>query len=159
LKDVRGRVPVAIIRDGKQQLLVINVNELAGPSQDTHKAAMGIWFAMVPQGAYVMHVVPGSPAEKSGLKRGDVIAVLNGGRPQNWQQVTSAIDHAAPDSDLELRLWGRTDQGSIHVHLGRYREVFAPGDNWKTILSLHPEYAQSPSSDTAEQTAATEADA
>lgn len=54
-------------------------------------------------GAKVSEVVPGSPAEKAGLEKGDVITQINGEKVTGVNDVTSEIMHADNKNDFKIR--------------------------------------------------------
>jgi serine protease Do len=56
------------------------------------------------QGALVMSVTSGSPAEKAGIKAGDVITEINGRTISGSDSITSAL-RRADDKELEIKLY------------------------------------------------------
>jgi S1-C subfamily serine protease len=62
----------------------------------------------------VESVAPGTPAEKAGLKAGDVIESVNGYVTEAPGNLAWIISHAAPDNVLKLRIRGASD-GKVHM--------------------------------------------
>ena len=66
-------------------------------------AAIGIEGPV--RGAMIARIEDGSPAEKSGLRPGDVILKVNGQAMENWSQIASAVGDSAPGSNVALDVW------------------------------------------------------
>jgi serine protease Do len=62
-----------------------------GISVDSMGDQLSQYFGASEGGALITSVEPGSAAEKAGLKAGDVITSINGGRVRNAEQVVDAI--------------------------------------------------------------------
>ena len=61
------------------------------------------------RGMQVETVYPGTPAEKAGLKAGDVIESVNGYMTETPGNLAWIIAHAAPDNVLKINLRSTTD--------------------------------------------------
>ncbi|MGC8872834.1 MAG: glutaredoxin domain-containing protein [Chloroflexia bacterium] len=57
-------------------------------------------------GAYVAHVLPGSPAEAAGLREGDIIVRLAGARVQGPDEIEQRLQEIAPGQTAEI-VWIR----------------------------------------------------
>ncbi|WP_099240507.1 HhoA/HhoB/HtrA family serine endopeptidase [Synechococcus sp. BDU 130192] len=68
-------------------------------------------------GALVLGVVPGSPAETAGLRRGDVITKINGKAIANAQQLQETVEQSGVDASLkvELRRGDRTSELTLRT--------------------------------------------
>ena len=64
-----------------------------------------------PSGALVGEVSPGTPAEKSGLQKGDIIVGLNGNPVTDSNQLRMSISMMAPDATANLKV---LRNGSVH---------------------------------------------
>jgi serine protease Do len=62
----------------------------------------------VPLGAMVENVVPGGPADRAGLKRGDLIVAFEGERVEFPEQLARWIAASRPGSSVRL-VWARND--------------------------------------------------
>jgi len=142
-----GRVPLVVVRNGERREIIVNLDDLQGQretaragSDRENRAALGIWFYALPEGAQVVHVVPGSPAERAGVRIGDWIAKLNGTPCNDWRAVQRDVNQAEPNrtADLEVNRNGQTMR--MQARLGAYDEVFANADDWQTIRSRSQEY-------------------
>ncbi|MBI4038135.1 trypsin-like peptidase domain-containing protein [Candidatus Daviesbacteria bacterium] len=59
----------------------------------------------VPQGAFIQEVVKGGPAEKVGVKEGDIIIKINGKSVDNENKVAEAVSGSSIGSRMELTVW------------------------------------------------------
>ncbi len=71
-----------------------------------------------PNGALVGEVTPGSPAEKSGLQKGDIIVELNGKPIEDSNQLRMTISMMAPDAIANLKVLRNGSERDIAVKLG-----------------------------------------
>lgn len=71
------------------------------------------------QGALVGDVVAGSPAEKSGLKRGDIILKYNDQEIHKSSELPAMVASSAPDKDVKLEVMRDKKRQSIDVTLGK----------------------------------------
>jgi serine protease Do len=68
-------------------------------------------------GVIISRVDEGSPAERSGLKRGDVIVAVNGERVRNYESARRAIFGSRVDDVLEFEVVREGEPRSIDVHV------------------------------------------
>ena len=71
-----------------------------------------------PNGALVGEVSPGSPAEKSGLQKGDIIVELNGKPIADSNQLRMSISMMAPDATANLKILRNGSEHDVAVKLG-----------------------------------------
>ena len=71
-----------------------------------------------PSGALVGEVSPGSPADRSGLQKGDIIVGLNGKPIADSNQLRMSISMMAPDTTANLKLLRNGSDRDIAVKLG-----------------------------------------
>ena len=71
-----------------------------------------------PRGALVGDVSSGSPAEKSGLQKGDIIVELNGKPIADSNQLRMSISMMAPDSTVNLKVLRNGSERDMAVKLG-----------------------------------------
>ena len=62
-------------------------------------------------------VTPNSPAEKAGLKTGDVVTAINGDPVVDLAQLRLRIASFAPGSTVKLHVWREGKQQDVNVTL------------------------------------------
>jgi serine protease Do len=73
-------------------------------------------------GALVADVVKDSPAEKAGLKRGDVVISLNGKPVEDSTSLRNMVSAAAPGKSVELKIIREGKEQSVAVTLAEFKE-------------------------------------
>jgi serine protease Do len=71
-----------------------------------------------PRGALIGDVEPGSPAQKSGLEKGDIVVVLDGKPIIDSNQLRMSISMMAPGITANLKVWRNGSERDIAVKLG-----------------------------------------
>jgi S1-C subfamily serine protease len=70
------------------------------------------------RGAYVEDVAPESPAEKAGIRRGDLITVWNGEKTPNSHALIERLVKAGPNDSITIRLSRDEWEKEVKVTLG-----------------------------------------
>ena len=73
------------------------------------------------RGALVNSVISGGPAERAGVRAGDVIIAFNGNPVEDPNALRNAVARTAPDSDVALTVWRDRRQQEVRVTLGELR--------------------------------------
>lgn len=92
------------------------------------KAFLGVQYQMidrqaailnnVPQGAYVMDVVDGSPAEKSGIKIDDIITEIDGEKLADKEEgLAGIISKKDAGASVSIKLWRDGSEQTLQVNL------------------------------------------
>ena len=98
--DVANRVREQIVATGK-----VSHARLGVTVQEVNQAVADSFGLAVPEGALVANVEPGSPAERAGLKPGDVIRKLNGQPIIASGDLPAAVGLARPGDSAALEIW------------------------------------------------------
>jgi putative serine protease PepD len=69
-------------------------------------------------GAQIESVEPGSAADESGLRKGDVVTKLNGNNIESAIQLTAVVKQLAPGSSVEIAYERGSEEKNITVKLG-----------------------------------------
>jgi hypothetical protein len=69
---------------------------------------------------FIARVLPGSPAEKAGLRDKDVVVAVNGERPATREKVAEAIKGKEPGDDVAFTVIRAGKERSIKIELARY---------------------------------------
>ncbi|MBE3576381.1 MAG: trypsin-like peptidase domain-containing protein [Limnochordales bacterium] len=71
----------------------------------------------VEKGAYIVQIIPRSPAEKIGLQPNDVIVLANGKRIETMEELVAVVRKAGFGGSLELGFYRRGERRSARVRL------------------------------------------
>jgi hypothetical protein len=81
-------------------------------------AKLGVWGGFAGGNAHVSAVVPGSAADKAGIKPGDIIAKLDGREIKDFENLTSQISKHRPGDTVKLTvLRPNANQGTDTLEL------------------------------------------
>jgi serine protease Do len=71
------------------------------------------------RGAFVQQVVPGEPADRAGLKAGDVVLEVNGKEVTPQQSLSYIVNNIEPGSRVNLRVLRDGDTMTVPITIGR----------------------------------------
>jgi serine protease Do len=114
-----------IVKDGKVVRGWLGV--VIQPVTPAIARAMGL---QTPRGALVGDVAPGSPAEKAGIRRGDIVLALNGEPIHETRDLSLKAAMLSPGTTVRLRVFRAGGETEIPVVLAEEpseRQPFAPG--------------------------------
>ncbi len=77
------------------------------------------------KGALVASVIPGDPADKAGIKVGDVIISVNGKPVQDSRDLTRKIGNFAPGTRIKITVWRHGELKDFWVKLGERKTNLA----------------------------------
>jgi serine protease Do len=111
-------------------------NDLIGPSHKVTRGSIGIYFNQGLSGAVnrvygfkngvlVRQVEPGGPAEKAGLKAGDIITTIDGRSIKDGDDLVNEIASRRPGSSIRLGYLRDGKQGDTTVTIGDREKIFA----------------------------------
>lgn len=111
--NMAERVMNSLISQGKviRGWLGVSIQDVS----ETMASAMGL---KEPSGALVGDVMPDSPAEKAGMKSGDVIVGLSGQTIANTAELRNAIAATAPGTKVKLDIIRDDNKQEVSVALG-----------------------------------------
>ncbi len=90
----------------------------------------------VNKGVYVAQVEKGSPAEKAGIKDGDVITKLNGNYVELAEELTSLIRNYTPGAKVKVTLNRAGKEITVEVTLGTFPTQTTGSTTAKEFLNL-----------------------
>ncbi|HUN27532.1 MAG TPA: DegQ family serine endoprotease [Steroidobacteraceae bacterium] len=76
-----------------------------------------------PRGALVSKVESGGPAEKAGIKSGDVILAVDGQTIERYGELSTRISNMHPGSEARLTIWRAGRQQDLNVHIAELSET------------------------------------
>jgi serine protease Do len=88
------------------------------------------------QGVILTKIEEGSPADKAGLKSGDVVLELNGKKVRNASELISMISSRAPGAKITFTIQREGEKKKIPVTIGERKEEIAKAQNGDYWLGL-----------------------
>lgn len=78
-----------------------------------------------PKGALVSDVTPGSPADKAGIKRQDIITEFNGQKISDMQELPRLVASTTPGTQVQLKLLRNKKEQTVSLKLAELPEEVA----------------------------------
>ena len=118
-------------------------NDLISPSHKVTRGSIGIMFRQdlpgavnriygFKNGVLVQEVTPGGPAEKAGLKAGDIITTIDGRSIKDGDDLVNEIASRRPGSNIRLGLIREGKPTDVAVTIDDRDKVFADLGNQQT---------------------------
>lgn len=138
-------IPVDVALHVKDQIVAHGrvVHARLGVTMQDLSAPLAESFGLKsPDGALVSGVVPGSAAEKAGLKAGDVVTAVDGKPIHVAGDLSSRVGLARPGDRMTLSVWRDKARTDLPVTLGRAEpdrpQAAAEGDGGALGLAVRP---------------------
>lgn len=93
-------------------------------AEDVSKENMGTYGMSDVRGVGVTDLVKGSPAEKAGLRKGDVILAFNGEPVTSTRKLQRLVSESSPDQTARLTISRGGSQQEVSVTLAKRDNVF-----------------------------------
>lgn len=106
-------------------------NYLGIATLEVTRENMGRYNLREPRGVAVTRVAAGSPAERAGLKVGDVILSFDGERVTTFSKLQRLLGEAAPEQNVRLTISRNGTEQEISVTLGRRK------DSWQSLSDIY----------------------
>lgn len=111
--DVAMKVQSELLEHGK-----VERGRLGITIQEVNQTLAESFGLKRPTGALVSSVEKGSPAEKAGIKPGDVILEFNGSEIVHWSQLPARVVEIRPGSEAKLTIWRAGNSLDVTVAVG-----------------------------------------
>ena len=115
--DVAVQVKDDLMQSGK-----VTRGRIGVQIQDVNQALANSFGLPKPQGALISGVEPGSPAEKAGLKSGDVVLGVNGKEINQLSELSGAIAATKPGNNARLQVWREGKSRDVDVKVAELLE-------------------------------------
>ena len=122
-QNIGFALPINVVKDA-----IANFNKTG----QFNRPYLGVQYRMItrqmailneiPEGAYVMDVVEGTPAAKAGVKAEDIITKLNGEKLTESNDLAKAIGKKKVGDAVTLTIWRDGKESSLSVTLGNQAE-------------------------------------
>ncbi len=90
-------------------------------SQDVNPGIASRYNLPVEWGTYVFTVLPGSPAEKAGVEKDDIITAIGGQEINDQMSFANLLYRYGPNDEVEVRVFRNGETVSLNVMLGEAR--------------------------------------
>ncbi len=125
-KDPARKVNLKVWRQGQQMDMAVPLAARSDKLPDSHQAWLGVMLAPAEnqeQGVVIQQVIPGSPADNSGLRGGETIVQMNGQQVSNVESFVENVQDYGPDTKLNLVLRQSGNERTVEVTLGAIRNA------------------------------------
>jgi serine protease Do len=123
-QNIGFAIPINTVKDA--------LSEFNKTGKFPSKAYLGVQYQMitkqaailneVPEGAYVVEVVPGSPAESAGMKEGDIIFKVNGTAISGEDGLAKIISSKKVGDKLQLEIWRDGENKNFEITLTEFED-------------------------------------
>ena len=72
-----------------------------------------------PHGALVAKVIPNSPAEKAGVRRGDILIAIDEQPIESWSAMLETVANLPPGKDVMVKLIRDGEALSLRLKIGK----------------------------------------
>jgi len=118
-------IPIDVAMNVKDQLVAegsVTRGRIGVNIQEVDQALANSFGLPKPQGALVSRVEPDSPAEKAGIRAGDVILGVNGKQLDQFSELPATIAAIRPGTPVKLQIWRDRANRDIAVTVGKLQE-------------------------------------
>ena len=118
-------IPAQIAQSSAESIIkngTVHHGYLGISMNDVTPANSGFFNLPDATGAIVAEVTPGSPADHSGLKSGDVLRELNGKQIANGSALQVAVSETSPGTPITLGILRDGKPETIHITVGEYQK-------------------------------------
>lgn len=117
-------IPINMARNVMDQLIrtgAVRRGSLGVTIQPVTPDAMSKLGLQNARGALVNSVVPGGPADRAGVRAGDVIIAVNGTQITDTNALRNIIARTAPGTEVTLSVWRNGREEQLRVRLGELK--------------------------------------
>jgi len=120
----KSALQVTLLRDGEEKTLAVTLDRRGGGRASQVKsnpkaAFLGVVFSQVPNndGVELQQVVPNTPADKAGMKAGDIITEFDGKKIENPDDIRKALGEKKPGDKVKVKVQRDGETLELEVEL------------------------------------------
>src|SRR6188508_1476957 len=128
-------IPIDVANNVRQQLVTngkVTRGRIGVQIQEVNAQFADAFTLDRPRGALVTQVIEGGPAEKAGVKTGDVILSVNGKGVERSTQLPSVISAIKPGESAKLEVWRDRSVKNINVKVDEFKEEIQKVSNTRS---------------------------
>jgi serine protease Do len=148
-QGVSFAIPIDVAMNVKDQLVAsgrVQRGRIGVTIQDVNQALADSFGLSRPRGALISQVEDGGPADKAGLKAGDVILEVDGTVIERSGELPAVIAGIKPGGQATLTIWREKSERKIRIKVGEledepavaYRGPAGDADTGKLGLAVRP---------------------
>lgn len=124
-RNMARRVPIIIDRDGERYTVVLPMRRMAGRMQTAQQSGpwLGVYLDDNEDGPVITHTYPQSPAERAGLRPGDVVVQIDGEDVTDSEEVMKRIEDFRPREQLRLTILRNDREREMTATLGDRSQI------------------------------------
>lgn len=121
-QNIGFAIPINVVKEGLRQF--------KDNGQFASKPFLGVEYQMlprqtallndVPQGAYIINVVDGSPASSAGLQPDDIITEFDGTKSDENSDLAELIASKKAGDSVQIKIWRNGEELSLQVNLSEF---------------------------------------
>ena len=97
--EIIEHINVDVTEDGNKIIKIVSTN---GPAPDENGAFLGVMIGSDTDVLTIDGTVEGSPAEKAGLQKGDIIHIVSGSKIPSYKVLTEVLSKFKPNDTIEI---------------------------------------------------------
>lgn len=124
-RNMARRVPIIIDRDGERYTVVLPMRRMAGRMHAAQQSGpwLGVYLDDNEDGPVITHTYPQSPAERAGLRPGDVVVQIDGEDVTDSEEVMKRIEDFRPREQLRLTILRNDREREMTATLGDRSQI------------------------------------
>ncbi len=124
-RNMARRVPIIIDRDGERYTVVLPMRRMAGRMQAAQQSGpwLGVYLDDNEDGPVITHTYPQSPAQRAGLRPGDVVVQIDGEDVTDSEEVMRRIEDFRAHDQLRLTILRNDREREITATLGDRSQI------------------------------------
>ena len=118
--EMMEEVNIEVTENGEQQIRII---KMGGPEPDENSAFLGVMIDQSKEGVVLSDVVEGSPAQKAGLQKGDILINLDGTKITSYKVLTDFLSKKKVSDSMVVVYKRGQETDKVKVVLARRGDV------------------------------------